>query len=116
MNSYVEITDQNGTRRVSTAEIDSIMEYINEHIMQDRPLELGKSCHEAGEMIRTADLSNEQLRWLADQLMSKAFYYGRLWKSSLTRKHHTMLGQMLSVRDAAKCADPPVDLWPELDD
>ena len=116
MKSWVEISDKNGTRTVDTTQIDAIMEFVNDHVMQDKPLELGKSSFEAVEMLRNADLSNEQLRWLADQLIGKVFHFGRMWKSSLTRKHYEFLKKLLDVKDMAQKADPPVDLWPELDE
>lgn len=114
--SHVQITDKDGTRTVDTTKIEEIMAFVEDHAMKDKPLDLGKSSLGASEMLRSADLSNEQLRWLADQLITKAFHYGRMWKSSLTRKHYEFLGQQLQLRDMAKQADPPVDLWPEMDE
>lgn len=114
--SYVEITDKNGTRTVDTTKIEEVMDFVEGHVMKDKSLELGKSSFEASELMRNADLSNEQLRWLADQLIGKVFHYGRMWKSSLTRKHYDFLGKMIDVRDMAQKADPSVDLWPELDE
>ena len=117
MTTYAVITDENGTREVDLSAVDEIIGPLIDAIRDDSedPLRFGKAAFEASQRLRDADLSEEQLRLCADNLITQVVYFARMWKMSLTRKHYEFLGQMLELRDLAATADPPVDLWPSLD-
>ena len=117
MMSYADIDDGTGkTRRVCLDEVDRVTECVEFKLQFAKRQDLSKACLEATTMLIESDMDAYQLKWLASILIQNLFSHERTVRYQTTRRHRDHLNQMLAVRDMALGAEPPADIWPELDD
>lgn len=104
--STIQITDENGTRTVNMAPVESYDRGLEDDITARRFF-----CNP-----RRTDalkgMSQEQLMHLATILTSKVELYARLYDSSFGSEHIELVSKMRGLREAAGAIGE--DLWPSL--
>lgn len=106
MNSWIEITDDKGTRIVDMDPVESYADNLRATIQQRRFFKVPTRAEALRKM------SQEQLVYLASTLTCMVEEYAWLYDGSFSKEHAELVDKLREVKKAAD--ESGLELWPEL--